>query len=141
MQFPRKKRRSPVINIINLIDVLVVLLIFYIATTVFKKSQPKINITVPNSTTATTTQETVPSTLYVTADDKIFLDDVPVDPDKLGELLKSKKDANPAFKLAMKADTKMTFGTLTKVYDAARFANIPDIQAYTAPKPAGDSAP
>ena len=57
MQFPRKVRRSPVINIINLIDVLVVLLIFYIATTVFKKSEPKIIIKVPNSLTATTTQD------------------------------------------------------------------------------------
>ena len=27
---------------------------------------------------------------------------------QLGELLKSKKDANPDFKMAMKADTKMT---------------------------------
>jgi biopolymer transport protein ExbD len=47
MQFPRKRRRNPVLNIIPLIDVLVVLLIFYIATTVYKKPQPQINIVVP----------------------------------------------------------------------------------------------
>ena len=35
MQFVRKRRRQPFINIISLIDILVVLLIFYIATTVF----------------------------------------------------------------------------------------------------------
>ena len=119
---------------------LVVLLIFYIATTVFKQSQPKLNITVPNSTTAKPTQDTVPSTLYVTADDKIFLDDQPVEPDKLGEVLKSKKDANPDFKLATKIDEKASFKVLTQLFDAAKIANIPEIQAYMAPKAAGGPA-
>ena len=142
MQFPRKVRRSPVINIINLIDVLVVLLIFYIATTVFKKSEPKIIIKVPESTTAKTTQEAPPSIIYVTADSKIFLDDAPVEPAQLGELLKSKIAANPAFKVAMKADTKAPFGVITKVMDAAHIAGIGDLPTFmeTAKAPGG-SAP
>src|SRR5271154_3939855 len=98
MQFPRKPRRSPMINIIPLIDVLVVLLIFYIATTVFKKSQPKLNIVVPPSTTAKVSQDSQPSTIYVTSDSKIYLDDTLVDPDQLGDLLKDKLKGNPAFK-------------------------------------------
>jgi len=130
MQFPRKPRRSPTLNIIPLIDVLVVLLIFYIATTVFKKSQPKIVIVVPNSTTAKTTQETPPSIIYVTSDSKIFLDDVAVEPDQLGDLLKSKLAANPAFKVAMKADTSAPFGVITKVLDAAHIAGIPDLPTF-----------
>ena len=120
MQFVRKPRRQPVINIISLIDILIVLLIFYIATTVFKKSEPKIKIIVPSSTRATTTpNETLPSIIYVTEDSKIFLDDAPVDPDKLGDLLKSKLAANPDFKVAMKADTKAPFGVIVQVMDAA----------------------
>src|SRR5271156_78745 len=109
MLFPRKARRSPTLNIIPLIDVLVVLLIFYIATTVFKKSEPKITIKVPESTTAKTTESTPPSIIYVTSDSKIFLDDAPVEAEQLGDLLKSKIAANPAFKVAMKADTKAPF--------------------------------
>ena len=142
MQFPRKVRRSPAINIINLIDVLVVLLIFYIATTVFKKSEPKIIIKVPNSTTAKTTQETPPSIIYVTSDSKIFLDDVPVEPDQLGDLLKSKIAANPSFKVAMKADTSAPFGAITKVMDAAHIAGIADLPTFMeTAKPPGDSGP
>ena len=142
MRFPRKVRRSPVINIINLIDVLVVLLIFYIATTVFKKSEPKIIIKVPDSTTAKSTQETPPSIIYVTADSKIFLDDAPIEPDQLGELLKSKIAADPAFKVAMKADTKAPFGMITKVMDAAHIAGIGDLPTFMeTPKAPGDSGP
>ncbi len=142
MQFPRKPRRQPVLNIIPLIDVLVVLLIFYIATTVFKKPQPTINIVVPPSTTATTTQETPPSIIYVTADGKIFLDDVPVEPEQLGDALKTKKGAATDFKVAMKADTKAPFGLIAKVLDAAHVAGIPNLQTFMqTDKPAGDSGP
>jgi biopolymer transport protein ExbD len=142
MQFVRKPRRQPVINIISLIDILIVLLIFYIATTVFKKSEPKIKIIVPSSTRATTTpNETLPSIIYVTEDSKIFLDDAPVDPDKLGDLLKSKLAANPDFKVAMKADTKAPFGVIVQVMDAAHAANISDPPTFTTRKPAEGSAP
>jgi biopolymer transport protein ExbD len=130
MQFPRKPRRSPTLNIIPLIDVLVVLLIFYIATTVFKKSQPRIIIKVPESTTAKATDTTPPSIIYVTSDSKIFLDDAPVDPEQLGDLLKTKLAANPAFKVAMKADTNAPFGAITKVMDAAHVAGIGDLPTF-----------
>jgi biopolymer transport protein ExbD len=141
MHFSRKMRRSPLINIIPLIDILVVLLIFYIATTVFKKSEPKINIVVPNSTHATTTKETAPSIIYVTADSKMFLDDVPVQPGDLGAMLKSKLAANPDYKVAMKADTKAPFGVITQVMDAAHTAGISDLPTFMNAKPAGDSGP
>ncbi len=127
------------INIIPLIDVLVVLLIFYIATTVFKKSAPKLNIVVPPSTTAKVTPDNQPSTIYVTEDSKIYLDDTLVEPDQLADMLKSKMAANPSFKVALKADTKAPFGIITKVMDAAHIANISDLPTYTESKPAGDS--
>jgi biopolymer transport protein ExbD len=142
MQFSRKPRRSPTLNIIPLIDVLVVLLIFYIATTVFKRSQPNVNIKIPSSTQAKTTQTTPPSIIYITAEGKFFFDDTPVEPENLGELLKSKKAADPDFKAAVKADTNTPLGMFVKVYDAANFAGITDLQMFMNPvKPAGDSAP
>ena len=137
MQFARKRRRQPFINIISLIDILTVLLIFYIATTVFKRTEPKLNIVVPPSTTAKTTQDTVPSTVYVTADSKVFLDDTPVDPDKLGELLKSKKAANADFKLAMKCDQNAPFKIIVKVMDASNQAGITNLSTYMNAKAAG----
>ena len=140
MLFPRKPRRSPTLNIIPLIDVLVVLLIFYIATTVFKKPQPTINIVVPDSMTAKATKEPPPSIIYVTADSKIYLDDALVDPSDLGKLLKEKVDGNPDFKVAMKADTAAPFGIITKVMDAAHIAGISNLQTFMqTDKTSGDS--
>jgi len=130
MQFIRKRRRQPFINIISLIDILTVLLIFYIATTVFKRTEPKLNIVVPPSTTAKSTQDTIPSTIYVTADSKIFFNDAPIEPDKLGELLKSKTATNPDFKVAMKSDQNAPFKIIVKVMDAANVAGIKNLSTY-----------
>jgi len=140
MQFSRKVRKPPVINIINLIDILVVLLIFYIATTVFKKSEPKINIVVPPSTEAGVSKDTTPSIIYVTEDSKMFLDEAPIQPDQLAGLLKDKIAANPSYKVAMKADKKAPFGMIVQVMGAAHAAGITDLPTFTSPaKGAGAS--
>jgi len=141
MQFPRKARRSVALNIIPLIDVLVVLLIFYIATTVFKKPQPKINIVVPESTTATATQDTPPTILFVSADSKMFLGSDPVDPDKLADVLKERMAANPSFKVAMKADKGAPFGAIIKVLDAAKIAGISNLPTFGDTPKAPDANP
>jgi biopolymer transport protein ExbD len=141
MQFVRKRRRQPFINIISLIDILVVLLIFYIATTVFKRAQPKLNIVVPKSQHAAATDENIPSTIYVTADSKVFLDAAPVDPDQLGQLLKDKKAANPNFNVAMKADQAAPFKIIVKIMDAAKDAQIANLNTYMDVKANGASNP
>ncbi len=141
MQFARKRRRQPFINIISLIDILVVLLIFYIATTVFKRSEPKLNIVVPPSTTAKATNDTVPSTIYVTADSKVYFDDTPVDPDQLAQLLKNKVASNPKFKVAMKSDQNAPFKIIVKIMDAANQAHISNLSTYMDNKAQGASNP
>jgi len=130
MQFTRKPRRSPILNIIPLIDVLVVLLIFYIATTVFKKTEHTFQIVVPKYDKAAPAPDTAPTIIYVTKDSKIYLGDQLVDPDLLGDLLKTKLAADPNFKVALKADTDASFGAITKVMSAARGAGIADLPTY-----------
>jgi biopolymer transport protein ExbD len=57
-------------------------------------------------------------------------------------LLKNKIAANPAFKVAMKADTAAPFGVITKVMDAAHIAGIGDLPTFMeTTKAPGDSTP
>jgi biopolymer transport protein ExbD len=141
MQFARKPRRTPILNIIPLIDVLVVLLIFYIATTVFKKQQRKIDIVVPSSNHVTNAVDTQPSTIFVTKDGTVYLDDQLVDPDLLGDMLKTKKAADPKYQVFLKSDGKATFDMIVKVMDAARDAGIDNLQTYANQAPAAGGTP
>jgi biopolymer transport protein ExbD len=117
---------------------LVVLLIFYIATTVFKKTQHNISIAIPQSSHVTTAVDQAPSTIYLTKDGKVSLDDTDVEIDKLGDLLKSKKAANPDYKVYLKSDGGATFDMMVKIMDAARDAGIDNLQTYATPAPAAN---
>ena len=63
-----------------------------------------------------------------------------MEPEELGNLLKSRKDADPNFKAAIKADTKTPLGMFIKVYDAAHVAGMSHLQMLMN-KPAGNTAP
>ncbi len=52
MRFYTRKRRAPSIIIVSLIDILAILLIFFIVTTTFRKNQPQLQINLPESKTA-----------------------------------------------------------------------------------------
>ena len=54
MQFYTRKRRNLFVNVVSLIDILAILLIFFIVTTTFRKKQPQVQINLPESKEAET---------------------------------------------------------------------------------------
>ena len=44
MKFAVRKRRAPSIIIVSLVDILTILLIFFVVSTTFKKDQPEVQI-------------------------------------------------------------------------------------------------
>ncbi|MBE7496197.1 MAG: biopolymer transporter ExbD [Verrucomicrobiaceae bacterium] len=133
MNLRPSRRPVPVIPIVSLIDIMVILLIFFIATTTFKKQKVEVKITLPESKAlggAAATPE-ARTTITVTKDQKIFLDARPVELDKLAIALTSLKEAKPGAKLELEADTESNLGLLVKIWDALREAgySINDVPA------------
>lgn len=140
MRFRTKAKRSPIINLVSLIDILCIVLIFFVVTSTFKRDEPQIKLDLPKSTQAKTVEQATPEIITVTDDGKIYLGDKPVDPDDLGKLLKAKKDAEPGSKFALKASKNARFESVVKVMDAVTFAGIEALPTYTAEKD-GSAAP
>ncbi len=143
MKFYTRKRRAPVINIVSLLDIVVILLIFFIATSTFKKAQPQLEINLPDSKTATTAAaaKTEPLILAVKTADQITLDDKPVTVANLAAALKAARISAPDRPIAMQADTTAPFGVVVKVLDALKAAGVKNIPAFTQPEPAPSVAP
>lgn len=139
MRFRRKAKRSPIINLVSLIDILCIVLIFFVVTSTFKRDEPQIKLDLPKSTEAKTVEQATPEIITVTEDEKVYLGEKPVDPDDLGKLLKAKKDAEPGAKFALKASKKAPFEIVVKVMDAVKFAGIDALPTYTAEKDGSDS--
>ncbi|HEY8901983.1 MAG TPA: biopolymer transporter ExbD [Chthoniobacterales bacterium] len=143
MRFYTRKRRTPVINIVSLLDIVVILLIFFIATSTFKKNQPQLEINLPDSKTATAAAraESEPLILAVKSADQITLDDKPVTVDGLTAALQAARAQAPQRPIAMQADTKAPFGVVVKVLDALKTAGVKNIPAFTQPEAAAPAAP
>jgi biopolymer transport protein ExbD len=136
MRFYTRKRRSPTINIVSLIDILVILLIFFIATSTFKKTQPQLEINLPESKTATAAAaaKTEPIVLRVKAADQITLDDKPVTLANLATALSAARKQDPQRAIAMQADKQAPFGVVVQVLDALKQAGVKNIPAFTQPE-------
>ena len=123
-----RPRRHPVpaIPIVSLIDIMVILLIFFIATTTFKKQKMEVKISLPSSKAlggAAPAAETR-ATITVTKEQKVFLEGNAVEIDQLATAIESLKNARPGLKLELEADTEANLGLLVKIWDALRDSGI-----------------
>jgi biopolymer transport protein ExbD len=131
MKFAVKKRRAPSIIIVSLVDVLTILLIFFVVSTTFKKDQPEVQINLPESKTATTTPaELEHAIVTVDQNDEIKLDGRALAVDEL-EAAVRELPATRRSSLALQADKKSSFGVIIKVMDALKLAGVKNLPAFT----------
>jgi biopolymer transport protein ExbD len=131
MKFAVKKRRPPSIIIVSLVDVLTILLIFFVVSTTFKRDQPEVQINLPDAKTATK----VPAELehaIVTVDqnDQIKLDGRAIGVDELENAVRDLPVTRKS-SLALQADKKASFGTIIQVMDALKLAGVKNLPAFT----------
>lgn len=134
MQFAVRKRRAPSIIIVSLVDILTILLIFFVVSTTFKKDQPEVQINLPESKTATKSPaELEHAVVSVDEQDVVKLNGRAIQVDELQQAV---TDLPPRQKasLAMQADRKATFGTIIKVMDALKLAGVRNLPAFTQPE-------
>lgn len=132
--FVRKRRQTPTVIIVALIDVLIVMLIFLMVTTAFKQ-QPALKLALPESSQALKSGAQEDAPMVVTVDPQGNLrfgaDARPVSAEGLKQQLLDAASKNPQVKLAISADKSAPFGQIVKVMDAAKEANIRTVSAFT----------
>ena len=131
MKFAVRKRRAPSIIIVSLVDILTILLIFFVVSTTFKKDQPEVQINLPESKTATKAPAELEHAI-VTVDeaDNIKLDGEAIDADDLERAVRNLSPTQKA-SLALQADKKASFGAIVKVMDALKLAGVRNLPAFT----------
>jgi biopolymer transport protein ExbD len=137
MIFHTRKKRTPSIILVSLIDILAILLIFFIVTTTFRKEQPRLQINLPESKSAepAVSGDTEPLILQVKGKDEVFLGNNAVSLDSLAAALRAARAAEPGRPVAMQADREAPFGVVVKVLDALKEAGVQNIPTFTQPEP------
>ncbi|MFQ5640216.1 MAG: ExbD/TolR family protein [bacterium] len=123
MQFRTKqKKRKQLINITSLIDVLFLLLIFFMISSTFLE-QPGIKLELPHADSAVVTEQR-DYVLFIDHEGKMFLNQDEVSTDNLASRL---KEALPSMKdgaLILKADQDATHGVVVRVMDMAKQSGV-----------------
>lgn len=131
MKFAVRKRHAPAIIIVSLVDILTILLIFFVVSTTFKKDQPEVQINLPESKTSTAKPaELEHAIVSVDANDDLKLDGKSIAVDQLQQAIEQLPNERKN-SLVLKADTKASFGVIIKVMDALKLAGVRNLPAFT----------
>jgi biopolymer transport protein ExbD len=131
VNFTVRKRRAPSIIIVSLVDILTILLIFFVVSTTFKKDQPEVQINLPESKTATKAPAELEHSIVSVDDaDLVKLDGRSLEVDQLESAVRNLAPTQKA-SLALQADKKASFGTIIKVMDALKLAGVRNLPAFT----------
>ncbi|GAA5494019.1 hypothetical protein Rhal01_00174 [Rubritalea halochordaticola] len=131
MKFEYPKRQIPAIPIVALIDILVILLIFFIVTMQPKKKRPILDVSMPTVTEVEVKQIVEPRTvLAMSQNGEITLGPVKIsDERQLVNYLTLLKENNPYTKLELELDKRVRLEQMIMIYEAltkAGFeANLP----------------
>lgn len=125
MQFYRKKTRNMGVPIVPMIDILTILLIFFIVHTQWKKPQSLLKIDVPGAEFIEgTPAEGKRAVLAVTSQSAISLNGTPLEMSELTVALETMKKENPNIQLQLDVDKKAEFGVIVGIWDALTSVGI-----------------
>jgi len=121
MEFERAKQIKMHFDIAPLIDIVFLLLIFFMLTANFIM-QPGIKITLPTAKTAKP-QEEEKIIVFISQENEIFLNDKQISIEALRTALQEKLEVSQRKSVSLKADEKINLGLAVKVMDIAKQAN------------------
>ncbi len=129
MQIERRRYTKAHISIAPMIDVVFLLLLFFMLTSNLVK-EPSIKISLPDSKTGTTSGEQL-KTLIVTNDKKLYFDGEQLILNELADVLNNYRTVNPLEKVSIKADRGVEVGRLIRIVDEVRLAGITQFHVVT----------
>ena len=118
MEFNPKKKRRVMINITSLIDVMFLLLIFFMVTSTFL-DQPGMKLELPSAESAEVAR-IEKLVLYISSDEEVVFNDQPVSLDDLEETMLAALSEIEDRTLVLNADKSVQHGTVIRVMDIAK---------------------
>jgi len=123
MNFARRPQEELTLDLTSLIDVVFLLLIFFMVTTTFS-AQSGIGVNLPEAA-ARERPSTEAVSISIKATGTLFLDEHPVTHDELREQLKAlEKQRGAETVVVIRADESVTHGRVVEAMDAARTAGF-----------------
>ncbi len=135
---PSRERTGPVLPMAGMVDILFLLLIFFMTASVFRDSELSMDVSLPTSETASSAVG--PATqivITVDANNRVFLGEREVPLDNLLSILLDLVAVAPNDAVVVRADQLSNTGIAVHVMDLAQQAGLTEVSIATI-RPAGD---
>lgn len=120
-----------VLNLTPLIDVVFLLLVFFMLTTTFLDPERELEIDLPQAASGTTLEEERELVINVFEDGRITLSGEAVDPNALRTRLESAAAADPETPVTIRGDKRVEHGDIVGVMDACGLAGLYNLSVGT----------
>ena len=126
MKLSLRPRTEPEVNLTSLIDVVLLLLIFFMVASVVVTE--KVDITLPESKSAKVPEDIKGRlVLAVDANDQIYIGMVPVTIDELKEIISKELDLDPNLRIMIRADARVPYKTSKELMIACGSVGATDL--------------
>lgn len=115
----RRGRRTPAINIVPLVDVLTVLVFFFMVTMQFK-TMSSLNITAPEIETAGKNRVTEQILIALDQEGQLYLNDCPLEKEAFEQAIRLAGETTPEAPVLLIADENVPLKHMTEVMDFCR---------------------
>lgn len=127
MSLVNRKRRQPTINIVPLVDVLTVLLFFFLVTMQFKQVSA-LNITVPEIESAGRNEIKEQIVIAISPEGDFYLNDRQLESEQLDTALQLAGENTPNIPILLVADEAVALKYVTQVMDLCRNNQLNEIR-------------
>jgi len=128
----RRRRREPSINLAPLVDIVFLLVIFFMVTSTFITPETGLPVDLPQATSGEARPEGAP-TVVVQADGRVFWKGKPTDDAALLAALRTELAGDPVGTVILRADRKTPHGRVVQVMDVIRRAGAKRVAVAAVP--------
>ncbi len=132
MELRRARKRSVIINLTSLIDVMFLLVLFFMVSATFV-SQPSISLQLPDARHSDVARQT-PIVVYIDQRGGVYLNDEPIEPALLGQALANRLADVTDKEVVLKADARVSHGDVIHVLDVLKGAGVKKLVVATEPE-------
>jgi biopolymer transport protein ExbD len=126
MKIRRRVRHQAVIPTASMADIAMLLLIFFLSTTIFKPREA-LSVKLPGSYTGDRYRREDAIRIWVGADGTVSFNDAVVRLDRVGATLARKMAGNPAIAVALEADSRVPYSTVAELIGQIELARAPRV--------------
>lgn len=126
-----RPRTQPVLPLSAMVDMLFLLLVFFMTVSVFREQEKQIAISLPDTQTASAPQSKTPIIVTVTEKGDIYIGDRPYKLAQLQPIMAKLAEEFPNELLVVRGDKGCAFGLAVQVMDVARAAGLHNISIAT----------